>query len=156
MAPFPVGRLRLLALVAATLVLSACGTISSTAPPATSTDFPGLAGRFNAAGIEVSDWVSGDAGCADPDLVPASISFDARGLDQATDVRLYLYVFRNRAAFERHRGQIGPCAASFVSDAETYEEIQQSPYVLAGQGPWAPEFEAAVRKTLEAAAGTGG
>jgi hypothetical protein len=138
------------------LVLSACGTISSTAPPATPTDFPGLAGRFNAAGIEVSDWVSGDAGCADPDLVPASISFDARGLDQATDVRLYLYVFRNRAAFERHRGQIGPCAASFVSDAETYEEIQQSPYVLAGQGPWAPEFEAAVRKTLEAAAGTGG
>ena len=156
MAPFLVGRLRLLALVAATLVLSACGTISSTAPPATPTDFPGLAGRFNAAGIEVSDWVSGDAGCADPDLVPASISFDARGLDQATDVRLYLYVFRNRAAFERHRGQIGPCAASFVSDAETYEEIQQSPYVLAGQGPWAPEFEAAVRKTLEAAAGTGG
>ena len=156
MAPFLVGRLRLLALVAATLVLSACGTISSTAPPATPTDFPGLAGRFNAAGIEVSDWVSGDAGCADPDLVPASISFDARGLDQATDVRLYLYVFRNRAAFERHRGQIGPCAASFVTDAETYEEIQQSPYVLAGQGPWAPEFEAAVRKTLEAAAGTGG
>ena len=156
MAPFPVGRLRLFVLVAVTLVLSACGTISSTAPPATPTDFPGLAGRFNAAGIEVSDWVSGDAGCADPDLVPASISFDARGLDQATDVRLYLYVFRNRAAFERHRGQIGPCAASFVSDAETYEEIQQSPYVLAGQGPWAPEFEAAVRKTLEAAAGTGG
>ena len=108
------------------------------------------------AGIEASNWVSGDAGCADPDLVSSAISFDARGLDQASDVRLYLYIFRNRAAFERHRDQIGPCAASWVTDAQTYEEIQQSPYVLAGQGPWAPEFEAAVRKTLEAAAGTGG
>jgi hypothetical protein len=156
MAPFPVGRLRLLALVAATLVLSACGTISSTAPPATPTDFPGLAGRFNAAGIVVSDWVSGDSGCTDPDLVPTAISFDARGLDQESDLRLYLYVFRNRAAFERHRDGIGPCAATFVTDAQTYEEIQQSPYVLAGQGPWTPEFEAAVRKTLEQAAGTGG
>jgi hypothetical protein len=156
MAPFPVGRLRLLALVITALAMSACGTISSTAPPATPTDFPGLAGRFNTAGIEVSDWVSGDAGCTDPDLVPTAISFGARGLDQATDVRLYLYVFRNRAAFERHRGKIGPCAATFVTDAETYEEIQQSPYVLAGQGPWTPEFEAAVRRTLEEAAGTGG
>lgn len=156
MAPFPVGRLRFLVLVLAAFVVSACGTISSTAPPATPTDFPGLAGRFNAAGIVVSDWVSGDAGCDDPDLVPAAISFDARGIDQATDVRLYLYVFRNRAAYERHRAQVGPCAAAFVTDAETYEEIGQSPYVLASQGPWAPAFEAAVRKTLEEAAGTGG
>lgn len=150
------GRVRLLALAVAMLAASACGTISSTAPPATPTDFPGLAGRFNAAGIEVSDWVSGDAGCMDPDLVPTAISFDARGVDQASDVRLYLYVFRNRAAFERLRDRIGPCAASFVTDAEAYEEIQQSPYVLAGQGPWAPDFEAAVRATLEEAAGTGG
>ncbi|MCJ7712243.1 MAG: hypothetical protein MUQ32_15590 [Chloroflexi bacterium] len=150
------GRLRLLALAVATLAASACGTISSTAPPATPTDFPGLAGRFNVAGIEVSDWVSGDAGCMDPDLVPTAISFDARGIDQASDVRLYLYVFRNRAAFERLRDRIGPCAASFVTDVEAYEEIQQSPYVLAGQGPWAPDFEAAVRRTLEEAAGTGG
>jgi hypothetical protein len=156
MAPFLAGRRWLLALVIAALAASACGTISSTAPPATPTDFPGLAGRFNAAGIEVSDWVSGDAGCTDPDLVPTAISFDARGLDQASDLRLYLYVFRNRAAFERHRDRIGPCAATFVTDAQTYEEIQQSPYVLAGQGPWTPEFEAAVRRTLAEAAGTGG
>lgn len=156
MAPFHADRLRFLVLAVIALAVTACGTISSTAPPATPTDFPGLTGRFNAAGIKVSDWVSGDAGCTDPDLVPTAISFDARGLDQATDVRLYLYVFRNRAAFERHRDRVGPCAAAFVNDAQTYEEIQQSPYVLAGQGPWAPQFEAAVRKTLEEAAGTGG
>ncbi len=156
MASSRAGRVRLLALVLTALVVSSCSTISSTAPPATPTDFPGLAGRFNAAGIEVSDWVSGDAGCTDPDLVPTAISFNARGVDQASDVRLYLYVFRNRSAFERLRDRIGPCAASFVTDAEAYEEIQQSPYVLAGQGPWAPDFEAAVRTTLEEAAGTGG
>lgn len=157
MAPSPISRLRILALAAvAALVLGACGLVSSTPPPATPTDFPGLAGRFNAAGIVVSDWVSGDPGCADQDLVPTSIAFDARGLDQAADVHVYLYVFRNRASFERLRGLVGPCAAAFVTDADTYEEVQQSPYVLAGQGPWAPGFEAAIRRTLEEAAGTGG
>ena len=160
MAPSPAGRPRRLALILAlagiAIAVSACGLVSSTEPPATPTDFPGLTGRLNVAGIEASNWVSGDAGCADPDLVPAAISFDARGLDQASNVRLYLYIFRNRAAFERHRDQIGPCAASWVTDAQTYEELEQSPFVLAGQGPWAPEFKAAVRKTLEEAAGTGG
>jgi hypothetical protein len=137
-------------------VLIACGTISTTPPPATPTDFPGLTGRLAAARISVSDFVSGDAGCSDPDLVPTAISFHASGLDQASPLKLYLYVFRDRAAFERHLDQVGPCAASWVTDRATYEEIEQSPYVLAGQGPWAPEFEAAVRRVLEQAAGTGG
>jgi hypothetical protein len=104
----------------------------------------------------LDDWVSGDAGCLDEDLTPASISFQARGLDQATPVKLYLYVFRNRAAWERHRDTIGPCAQAWVTDPATYEEVQESPYVLAGQGPWAPGFEEALRTVLEAAAGTGG
>lgn len=166
MAPSTLGRPRdgtlavfvRVALLCLALVVaaSACGSISMTAPPATPTDFPGLAGRFNAAGVEVSDWVSGDAGCIDPDLVPTAISFDARGLDQPSDARIHLYVFRNRASFERLRDRVGPCAAAFVTDATTYEEIQQSPYVVAGQGPWAPQFESAIRRTLEQAAGTGG
>lgn len=138
------------------LLLWGCGSLAVTQPPATPTDFPGLAGRLNAAGIEVADWVSGDAGCSDPALVPAAISFSAHGLDQAEPVRLYLYVFRHRAAFERNRDAVGPCAAAFVDDPQTYEEVQQSPYVVAGQGPWAPEFEATLRATLERAAGTGG
>ncbi len=157
MARSAAGFLRVHALVLlAVFAVAACGTISTTPPPATPTDFPGLDGRLNVAGIQASNWVSGDAGCTDPDLVSSAISFDAHGLDQDPNVRLYLYIFRDRAAFERHRDQVGPCAASYVTDAQTYEEIEQSPYVLAGQGPWAPGFEAAVRKTLEEAAGTGG
>jgi hypothetical protein len=158
MASSPAGRrrLRVLLLAATALAVGACGGITVTAPPATPTDFPGLTGRLNAAKIEAGDWVSGDAGCDDPDLVPAAISFDAQGLDQATPVKLYLYVFRDRAAYERHRDAIGPCAQAWVTDPETYEEVQQSPYVLASQGPWAPQFEATLRSVLEAAAGTGG
>lgn len=138
------------------VVVAGCGSLMGTEPPATPTDFPGLTGRLKVAGVVLDDWVSGDAGCTDPDLVPASISFNAKGLDQATPVKIYLYVFRNRDAWERHRDAIGPCAQSWVTDPQTYEEIQQSPYVIAGQGPWAPEFEAALRAVLEAAAGTGG
>lgn len=166
MAPSPVGRARRraargtpvawLAALVLPVVLAACGTMHLTAEPATPTDFPGLTGRFNAAQVKVRDWVSGDAGCTDPDLIPASISFMASGLDQAEPVKLYLYIFRNRAAFDRHLGQVGPCATSFVTDPTTYEQVAQSPYVLVGQGPWAPGFEAAIHRVLEQAAGTGG
>jgi hypothetical protein len=144
-----------LALVTAT-VLAGCGTISTTAPPATPTDFAGIAGRLNAAGIKVSDWVSGDAGCSDADLTKTAIRFEAHGLDQADPTTIYLYIFRNRDAFERNRDRVGPCAATFVTDPDTFEEVEQSPFVVVSQGPWAPGFEATLRSTLELAAGTGG
>jgi hypothetical protein len=140
----------------APLLLAGCGTISMTPPPATPTDFPGLAGRLGVAGIRASDWVSGDPGCDDQELGRTAIRFEAEGLDQAEPVTLYLYIFRNRAAFERNREAIPPCAASFVTDPATFEQIEQSPYVIASQGPWAPDFERALRETLEKASGTGG
>jgi hypothetical protein len=142
--------------VAIAAFVAACGGLTITPEPATPTDFPGLTGRFNAAHVQVRDWVSGDAGCASPDLIPASISFMASGLDQVEPVKVYLYIFRNRAAFERHLDEVGPCAESFVTDPQTFEQVAESPYVVAGQGPWAPEFEAAVRSVLAEAAGTGG
>lgn len=144
----------LLAVIA--LVVAACGVVSSSAPPATPTNFPGITGRLAAARIFVSSYRSGDAGCSDPELVPTAISFEVTGLDQATSLTLYLYVFRNRDAWERHRAQIGPCAQSYVTDPQAFGEIEQSPYIVAGQGPWAPVFEAALRSVLVDAAGTGG
>ena len=166
MAPSPAGRQpsrrtlphrAVLALgLALALVAGACGTISSSPPPATPTGFPGITGRLAAVGISVSDYVSGDAGCTDPDLTPAAISFHAQGLDQAAPVKLYLYVFRDRAAWQRHIAQVGPCAQAYVTDPQTFGEIDQSPYVVAGQGPWGQKFEAALRLVLEQGAGTGG
>ena len=146
---------RRLALVAVALVAASCGMVSTTPPAATPTDFGGLASLLDPA-IIVKDVVSGDAGCSDPDLVPAAIGFDATGLDQTTPVRLHLYVFRNHAAWERHRNAVSGCAAAFVTDPASFEQVEESPYVVAGQGPWAPSFEAALRRALELGAGTGG
>jgi len=137
------------------LVVSACGSISMSAPAPTPADFQGIAAQIVERSIEIDDLVSGDAGCDDRALIPTAIGFDARGLDQADRVRIHLYIFRNRASFEKLRASIDACARSFVTDAETYETVEQSPYVLAGQGPWAPSFEAAIREALEVAAGTG-
>ena len=137
-------------------MLAGCGLVSTSPPAATPTDFGGLASLLNPEGIVVSDVISGEAGCSDPDLIPTAIAFDARGLDQATPVRIHLYVFRNKAAWERHRDSIPGCAASFVTDPETFEQAEQSPYIVAGQGPWASGFEAALRRALEQGAGTGG
>ncbi|CAN5558449.1 hypothetical protein BH20CHL7_BH20CHL7_02470 [soil metagenome] len=143
-----------LTLLAAVLLVG-CDRISTGPPAPTPADFQGIATELTKRGIAIDRIVSGDAGCDDPILIPTAIGLDATGLDQDEAVRLYVYIFRNRAAFERLRASVDTCARAFVTDPQTFETIEQSPYVLAGQGPWAPDFEAAVRDALEVAAGTG-
>jgi hypothetical protein len=149
------GRLALAALVAL-LSLIACDVVSTTPPAATPADFPGITAALAVRGVQVNHFVSGEAGCDDPVLIPTAIAFDAKGLDQPENVRIYIYIFRNREAFERLRASIDACAATFVTDPESFETVEESPFVLAGQGPWAPEFEAALRDGLADAAGSGG
>ena len=150
-------RRRLLPLAALALTLvAACGRISTAEPAPTPADFGGIATELTKRGIALDAIVSGDAGCQDPVLIPTSIGLTARGIDQAEPVRIYLYIFRNREVFERLRSTIDACAASFVTDPETFESIEESPYVLAGQGPWGAGFRTALRAGLAAAAGSGG
>ena len=151
----PVRRV-LLGLLMSTLVVAGCGVVSTSLPAPTPADFPDLAGGLALHGLKIDHVVSGDAGCTDPALIPTAISFDATGLDQATTVKLYLYVFRNSDVFKRLRETVDACAQSYVTDPETFESIDQSPYVLTGQGPWGQQFEAAIRAGLEKAAGNGG
>ena len=148
-----VSRLLTIALVA--LVIAGCGVVSTTPPAPTPADFQGIASEFVKRGVVIDNLVSGDAGCDDPTLNPTAIGLDASGLDQATPVRLYLYIFRNRASYERLRGSIDGCARAFVTDPATFESIESSPFVLAGQGPWAPAFKATLREALTVASGTG-
>lgn len=143
-----------LAVLILTLV-AACGRISTAEPAPTPADFEGIAAQLTKRGITVGDVVSGDAGCQDATLVQTAIGFTASGLDQATPVRIYLYIFRNRDAFERLRVTVDECARAFVTDPETFESVEQSPFVVAGQGPWGSKFEAALREALTVAAGTG-
>ena len=155
--PMPPSR-RLLALPPTVLVFLAlvgCGTISTTPPAPTPADWQGIATELTVRSILIEDIVSGDAGCDDRTLIPTAIGLTASGLDQEAPVRIYLYIFRNRDSFERLRGSIDECARAFVTDPETFETVEQSPFVLAGQGPWAPGFETAVREALTLAAGTG-
>ncbi len=149
----PLGRIA--ASLAVALITAGCGAISTSPPAPTPADFGGIAAELGKGGVLVSDVVSGDAGCPDRELVPTAIRVDAHGLDQTTPVRIYLYIFRNRSSFEKLRAKIDACARSFVTDPETFESVEQSPFVVAGQGPWAPRFEAALRHGLEVAAGTG-
>jgi hypothetical protein len=143
-----------LALAVASMA-AGCGTISTSAPAPTPADFPGIATELTTRDVAIDALVSGDAGCTDPALIPTAISLTANGLDQTDPVQLYLYIFRNREAYERLRTTVDECARAYVTDPETFESIDDSPFVLAGQGPWAPGFEAALRDALVTAAGTG-
>jgi hypothetical protein len=146
---------RLLAVLVVAMLVAGCGMLTTTAPAPTPADFQGIASEIVRRGIAIDHLVSGDAGCNDPVLNPTAIGLDASGLDQAEPVRLYLYIFRNREVYERLRSSIDDCARAFVTDPETFESIESSPFVLAGQGPWAPEFKATLREALTVASGTG-
>jgi hypothetical protein len=155
MSPIRPGTTVAALLLAATFATAGCDTISTTPPAPTPADFQGIATELTKQRIAIDDLVSGDAGCLDPVLIQTAIGVTAKGLDQAEPVRLYLYIFRNRASFDRLRSTVDACAREFVTDPATFETIEQSPFVVAGQGPWATEFEGAIRDALEVAAGTG-
>ena len=141
--------------VLAALLLAACGDATKPPPP-TPADFVGITQKLAPRGIAATDIVSGDPGCTDPHLAPTAISFSASGLDQAQPTRVYLYIFKDRPAFDRNLGNVDACARSYVTNPAAYENVQVSPYIVAGAGPWAAGFRAALVEGLTQAAGGGG
>jgi hypothetical protein len=136
------------------LTVAGCG-VSTTPPPPTPADFQGIAAELSKRGLRIDHIVSGDAGCDNLDLERTAIGLDAAGLDQASPTRLFIYIFRNRASFERLRQTVDGCAQSYATDPDAFESIEASPFVVASAGPWAPEFRSAVRAAIIEAAGTG-
>jgi len=136
------------------LAVGGCG-ISTTPPAATPADFQGIATLLAQHGLTFSHIVSGDAGCPDQTLARTAIALDASGLDQPTPTRIYIYIFRNRDAFDRLRQTVDACARSYATNPDTFESVEASPYVVAGAGPWATDFKTALRAVFSQAAGTG-
>ena len=77
MGPLRAAALSLVALVS----VAACGTVTVTPPAPTPADFTGIATELTKRGLVLDRLVSGDAGCEDPTLVPASIGFTAQAPD---------------------------------------------------------------------------
>ena len=145
-----------LALVlASSSAVAGCSVLQEPAPTPTPQPFPGIVGELARVGIDTTTWTSGDAGCDDPTLHPTAIRFEVQGLDQPTPVELRIYIFRNRATWERRAPDVETCAIDWASDPATFELLQISPYVLAGQGPWPAQFEDAIRRGITTAAGNG-
>jgi len=147
---------RLVLLAVAAVALAGCSGLLESAPSPDPVPFPEITGQLGRFGITVSSWVSGDPGCNDPSLSPTAIRFEAEGLDQATPIVLRVYIFRNRDAWDRRLADVDTCAAAWATDPATFEQLQVSPYVVAGQGPWPPAFAAALRNAITASAGNGG
>ncbi len=138
------------------LLLAGCGTRVGDLPAPSPANFPSIVAQLADAGITVTDQVSGDAGCRDSQLVSTAIGFTASGLDQLAPVRIHIYIFADAPTWSRLSSSISQCALSFVTDPETYESVDPSPYVAAGQGPWGTKFRDTLRAVLTTAAGDGG
>jgi hypothetical protein len=150
---------RRIALAAAALVvtvLAGCSTLLDSPPTPAPEPFPGIVGQLGRFGIDVTSWTSGDPGCSDSTLSPTAVRFEATGVDQATPVTLRIYIFKDRDAWDRRLSDVDSCAAAWATDPATFEQLQISPYVLAGQGPWPPGFADALNKGITASAGSGG
>jgi hypothetical protein len=141
-------------LVAAFVVglVAGCANIPSKAAP-TPADFEGLVAELDRQHIAVSDVVSGDTGCNDPELVGPAIGLDASDADQSTPVRIHLFLFRDGAAYDRQRQAVDRCSRSFVTNPADYVAIDARPFVAVSAGPWAPGFTDAVRRAITRAAG---
>jgi len=134
------------------VLVAGCAKLVENAPVATPLDFPGIAGQLARRGIAVDKIASGDAGCQDAELARTAIRFAGSGLDQATPVTLYVYIFRDRAAYDRRRQSVDACARSYVSDPLQLGSVDAPPFVVMGRGPWAPRFAAALRSAMTEAA----
>jgi hypothetical protein len=143
--------LPLLAAVAA-VALGACAAFTPQTPKPTATDFAGIVEELARVNVGVANVVAGDPGCDDQRLARTAISFDASGLDQPEPTRVFLYAFKNVDVFDELRPFVDLCARSYVADPADYATIDAPPYVFAGSGPWAGDFERALRDALERAA----
>ncbi len=139
-------------LVAVALVAGACSAFTPQTPKPTATTFDGIVSELALVGVGVKNVVAGDPGCDDQRLARTAISFDASGVDQVEPTRVYLYAFRDAKAYDSLRPVVDLCARSYVTHPEAYATVDATPYVFAGPGPWAPDFEDALRDALERAA----
>jgi hypothetical protein len=134
------------------LLVAACSAFTPQTPKPTPTTFAGIVSELARVGVGVQNVVAGDPGCDDERLARTAISFDASGVDQAEPTRVYLYAFKDAAAYDALRPAVDLCARSYVTDPEAYASVDATPYVMAGPGPWAPEFEDALGEALGRAA----
>jgi hypothetical protein len=147
---------RLGAVVLFGVAVAGCSALTVSPPPPGPEPFPGIAGRLGQVGIDVISWTAGDSGCDDATLNPTAIRFTADGLDQPTPLTLRIYIFGDRESWDRRLADVDSCAAKWATDPATFQIVQTSPYVLAGQGPLPPKFAAALRQAIEISAGSGG
>lgn len=140
------------ALVVVALVVAACSAFTPQTPRPTATDFAGIVSELALVGVGVKNVTAGDPGCDDQRLARTAISFDASGAGQAEPTRVYLYAFKNAKAYDELRPLVDLCARSYVVDPAAYSTVDAPPYVLAGPGPWSPDFKDALRTALERAA----
>jgi hypothetical protein len=147
-------RTHRIAIAAGAILMSMAGCAVTTGQPsATPADILGIAADLGEQGLSASDFVSGDAGCADRELTQLAVSMDVTGLDQAEPTRIHLYLFRDQAVYDRLRSAVDACVASFATDPAAFGLIEAPPYVAAGAGPWAPAFNRALRTALTKASG---
>lgn len=154
--PHAMSGARWLTLLLGALLLAGCSALQGHPPEPTPLDFGGIAGQIALQGIAVDRPISGDAGCTDTTLIATAVGLDVSGLGVSSPLRARIYIFGDKAAYDRRRADVDTCVAAWATDPATVEFVDASPFVLAIQGPVPAPFKAALVRALTTAAnGTG-
>ena len=118
------------------LLVAGCSYVETTPPPPTPADFRGSpASSSSAASSSTASSRATPAATTRSSARPPSRS-TRRGSTRRPRSGSTCTSSGNRATFERLRATIDACARTYVTDPQTYESVEQSPFVMAGQGPW--------------------
>ena len=133
------------------LLLAACnagGPVQATPAPRET-----ILDELGRRGGEITQPVSGDTGCNDQSLVANAVHFRLASREDRTPRDVYLFEFRNRAAYERAVPALDACRAVLArAGTGPIQEVAVPPYRALGTG-WTDSTGRLLRESMTVAAG---
>lgn len=144
------------AAVVTAAALATAGCRAGTPPPATPMDLSSLVTELVRHRVAVVRTISGDPGCADPNLAPNGVHMLLTLPPAPTVYDAYLFTFKDRATWAAGASSVAACAKDGTSTAAAAADgrlltIEVSPFRAFGVG-WPAALRSALQETIQVAA----
>ena len=142
--------MRRLALLALTVLVSACYGGSASPTPG---DMVDVLGELSAHGVTMTDTVAGDAGCADQTLVDNARKLQVSFSPDGKTYTVYLFRWLNNADYLDAGSAFDNCADAYLAahPDSVVDKVDLSPWRAFGPD-WTQDLHAAIRGALVDAA----
>ena len=147
-------RAALVAMLA--VAVAACGPWAA---PNRADDVQGVFAELARSDLSISDVVSGESGCTDPELRANAVRFRVAGAGESEPRVVHLFLFKNVAGYNGGKAAVDACQQQFEARSARaggpVTRLDVQPYRAFGDG-WGPGLTRALHNSLRLAAGNGG